>query len=168
MPKPKLKILFLVIVITAVLLIGYVKIGTNVIYNKVEKHLIENRGYTNEDINNISIKHSFLNIILSYQEWIIHVTFKDEPEAEYGYYYKDGKIEQGSANSKTLDDGIYDHSEYPDDQNTIVAGKYVKNYGYKIFSLLGETDKYILNKDKLKSLPYAQIWNVQNNLTLLI
>lgn len=162
MSKSKLKILFLVIVIIIVALIGYVKISTNIIYNKVQKHLIETRGYKKEEINNISVKHSFLSKMLSYEEWTIDVTFKDEPEPQYGYSYRDGKIEQSSANSKTLDDGIYDHSESPHEQNTIIAGKYVKSYGYKIFTLLGETDRYTLTKDKLKSLPYAQIWNVQN------
>lgn len=48
--------------------------------------------YTAEQIKNIDVNHSFLNIILSYNEWIIKVQYVDEPNAIYSHTIKDGKI----------------------------------------------------------------------------
>ena len=34
---------------------------------------LEGKGYTTQEIQSIDVNHSFLNIILSYNEWSIHV-----------------------------------------------------------------------------------------------
>lgn len=40
---------------------------------------LEYRGYTAQDISEVKIKHSYLNRILSYNEWRISVEFKKQP-----------------------------------------------------------------------------------------
>lgn len=40
----------------------------------------------------IDVNHSFLNIILPYNEWIIKVQYADEPNAIYSHTIKVGKI----------------------------------------------------------------------------
>lgn len=160
----KKRILLFSIVVIVLILVGYVKINTKKVYNATEKYLIENRGYKKTEISNIEVKHSFLNPILSYEEWNIKVSFKDEPNVEYSYYYKDNKITQGGG-SGYLDDGIYDHEESFNNKNIRIAGKYIKEQGYTIFKLLGEVDRYKLDKSMLKNtsgnLGLIQTWSVQ-------
>lgn len=151
-----LSIIGLVIVIST----GYVEINTKKIYTAVEKYLIQNRGYTKGEIRSIEVKHSFLNPILKDEEWKVNVEFKDEPGLTYLYLYNDNKITQGY-----LGDGIYDHKEYPDGYNIKIADKYIKEHGYTIFKVLGESGRYKLDKGKLYGKPgsvfYSQQWAVQ-------
>jgi hypothetical protein len=53
---------------------------------------LEDKGYATEEIQSIDVKHSFLNIVLSYNEWSIHVQYSDEPDATYVYTVKNGQI----------------------------------------------------------------------------
>lgn len=53
---------------------------------------IENKGYNSSDIKNIEIKHSYINKILSYNEWKISVEFEKEPNVYFWFTYKDKKI----------------------------------------------------------------------------
>ena len=53
---------------------------------------LENRGYTAQDVSEIIIKHSYLNRILSYNEWIISVEFKKEPDVLFRFTYRNDKI----------------------------------------------------------------------------
>lgn len=53
---------------------------------------IENRGYNSSDIKNIEIKHSYINKLLSYNEWRISVEFEKEPNVYFWFSYKDKKI----------------------------------------------------------------------------
>lgn len=53
---------------------------------------LENRGYTAQDISEIKIKHSYLNRILSYNEWRISVEFEKEPDILFWFMYRDDKI----------------------------------------------------------------------------
>lgn len=59
---------------------------------KLMLEYLEDKGYTIEDIQSIEVNHSFLNVILSYNEWIIHVRYADEVDAIYGYTIKNGQI----------------------------------------------------------------------------
>ncbi|KMT22562.1 DUF3139 domain-containing protein [Clostridium cylindrosporum] len=161
----KIKKSILILSIAAILIaIVYVQINTKKIYNMTEKHLIENRGYKKSDISKIEVKYYFINRILSYEEWIISVVFKDEPKVKYSYSYRDNKISQGGASGR-LDDGIYDHSESPGYKNMIVAGNYIKKHGYTIFKLFAEVDRYKLDGSMFKNtkdnIKYKQVWSVQ-------
>ena len=53
---------------------------------------LENRGYTAQDVSEIIIKHSYLNRILSYNEWIISLEFRKEPDILFAFTYRDDKI----------------------------------------------------------------------------
>ena len=89
--KKALIIFATVLVIVVISSFLYVFIGEKNAEKLVWEHL-ENKGYTTEQIKSIDINHSFLNVILSYNEWNIKVQYIDEPDAIYGYTIKDGKI----------------------------------------------------------------------------
>ena len=74
---------------------------------------LENRGYTAQDVSEIIIKHSYLNRILSYNEWIISVEFKKEPDILFRFTYRDDKIIfEGVSSESMLDkEEILDYSE---------------------------------------------------------
>ena len=71
------------------------------------------RGYTAQDVSEINIKHSYLNRILSYNEWRISVEFVEEPNVLFWFTYRDGKIIfQGVSSEPMLDkEAILDYSE---------------------------------------------------------
>ena len=74
---------------------------------------LEYRGYTAQDVREIKIKHSYLNRILSYDEWIISVEFKEEPDILFQFTYRDDKlILQGVSSEPMLDkEEILDYLE---------------------------------------------------------
>ena len=74
---------------------------------------LENRGYTAQDVSEIIIKHSYLNRILSYNEWIISVEFKKEPDVLFRLTYRNDKIIfEGVSSEPMLDkEEILDYSE---------------------------------------------------------
>lgn len=74
---------------------------------------LEYRGYTTQDVSEVKIKHSYLNRILSYDEWIISVEFKKEPGVLFQFTYRDDKIIfQGVTSEPMLDkEEILDYSE---------------------------------------------------------
>lgn len=74
---------------------------------------LEYRGYTAWDVSELNIKHSYLNRMLSYDEWIISVEFKEEPDILFQFTYRDDKIIfQGVSSEPMLDkEEILDYSE---------------------------------------------------------
>ena len=74
---------------------------------------LENRGYTTQDVKEIKINHSYLNRILSYNEWRISVEFEEEPDILFWFTYRDDKIIfQGVSSEPMLDkESILDYSE---------------------------------------------------------
>ena len=74
---------------------------------------LENRGYTAQDVHEIQIKHSYLNRILSYNEWRISVEFEKEPEILFWFTYRDNKIVfQGVSSEPMLDkESVLEYSE---------------------------------------------------------
>ncbi len=74
---------------------------------------LEYRGYTTQDISEIKIKHSYLNRILSYNEWIISVEFKKEPGILFQFAYRDDKIIFEGVSSEPMlnKEEILDYSE---------------------------------------------------------
>ena len=74
---------------------------------------LENRGYSTQDIREIAIKHSYLNRILSYNEWRISVEFEEEPDILFWFTYRDNKIVfQGVSSEAMLDkETVLDYSE---------------------------------------------------------
>ena len=74
---------------------------------------LEYRGYTAQDISEIKIKHSYLNRILSYNEWRISVEFVEEPNVLFWFTSRDDKIVfQGVSSEPMLDkEAVLDYSE---------------------------------------------------------
>ncbi len=74
---------------------------------------LENRGYTAQEVREIKITHSYLNRILSYNEWIISVAFTKEPDLLFMFTYRDDKmIFEGVSSEPLLDkEEILDYSE---------------------------------------------------------
>lgn len=74
---------------------------------------LEYRGYTARDVREITVEHSYLNRILSYNEWIISVEFKQEPDILFRFTYRDGKIIfEGVSSEPSLDkEEVLDYAE---------------------------------------------------------
>lgn len=78
----------------------YVNIGCNNMENRMWDYLkLEN--YSEADIKSIKVKHSFANVILSYNEWSVDVVYEDEPTSVYIYFLRDGNIELGGVSGTT-------------------------------------------------------------------
>lgn len=85
------------IILTCVI---YVFAGTNKAQKLMWEYLDE-KGYTQTEIQSIDVNHSFLNIILSYDEWKISVIYADEPTSIYYYGIKNDSIVEGGVSGTT-------------------------------------------------------------------
>lgn len=79
------------IVWIVVIACGYCMVQWHIIHNKTYS-LLETYGYTEEDIEQVDLKHSFLNNLLWYDEWRILVEFKKEPDIYYRFTYRNNEI----------------------------------------------------------------------------
>lgn len=104
MKKRSLIIVLTVLIIVSVTIVLsaliYVGVGSNNVKDKMWDYLKENN-YEETDIQSIKVKHSFINIILSYDEWIIDVVYADEPTSVYYYTLKDGNIVESGVTGTT-------------------------------------------------------------------
>ena len=112
----KRKKVFKIIII--ILLFFIVVLGLNVfIQQKFIKTYtyteLENRGYVSQDVSEIKINHSYINRMLSYNEWRISVEFEQKPDILFWFTYRDNKIIfQGVSSEPMLDkEEILDYSE---------------------------------------------------------
>lgn len=78
----------------------YVGIGRNNLENKMWDYL-EQENYSETDIQSLEVKHSFMNILLSYNEWTIEVVYEDEPTSVYKYTLRDGSIVESGVSGTT-------------------------------------------------------------------
>lgn len=74
---------------------------------------LEYRGYSAQDVHEIEIKHSYVNLLLSYNEWRISVEFEKEPGILFWFTFRDDKIVfQGVSSDPMLDkESIQEYSE---------------------------------------------------------
>lgn len=108
----KRKGLYIIGSIIAVIVLGcsiYIYTGTKNTEKLMQRYL-EDKGYSTEEIQSIEVNHSFQNLILSYNEWNIHVQYADEPEAIYIYTVKNGQIKEAGV-SGTVDKEDLKHKE---------------------------------------------------------
>lgn len=102
MKKKNIKILTVMFIII-IIIVAYKVIGGNSIKNKTYNYL-ESKGYVEDDIYEIEIKHSFLNKLLSYNEWRVFVEFKSEPGIIFAFTYRNKEIvRQGVTSTPLLD-----------------------------------------------------------------
>ncbi len=62
---------------------------------KLMLEYLDKKGYAQSEIQSIDVNHSFLNIILSYNEWSIEIVYADEPTSIYYYHIKNDNIVEG-------------------------------------------------------------------------
>ena len=74
---------------------------------------LEYRGYTAQDVDELKINHSYLNRLLSYNEWRISVEFVKVPDVLFWFTYRNDKIIfQGVSSEPMLDkESVLDYSE---------------------------------------------------------
>ena len=108
----------------------YVRIRSNNIKNEVWDYLKANN-YAETEIKSVDVKHSSINALLSYNEWVVDVVFEDEPISVYKYTVKKGSIVQSGVSGTTdkkdlkhLDDDklIYEdieRTEEPDEYSAL-------------------------------------------------
>ena len=103
-------ITFLIVFIVVLCLNVFVKQKFIKAYTYTE---LEYRGYTAQDVSEIKINHSYLNRILSYNEWRISVEFEKEPDILFWFTYRDDKIVfQGVSSESMLDkESVLEYSE---------------------------------------------------------
>jgi len=91
MKKKLLVGIMAILIIISAISIFQVLSRTNTIEQKMQIYLAS-KGYNHNDIANIEVKHSFLNILLSYNQWTILVEYSDEPDVLYHYTIKNNQI----------------------------------------------------------------------------
>lgn len=126
----KKKILIIILLVIILGTFSYVFFGKINIHNKMEAYL-EHRGYKKSEIKSIEIKHSFMNVVLSYDEWDIWVRYNDEPNSIYFYIYKKGIISPTGI-SGVPDGKIYKHGD-PEPIEKSNVEKNFKVYGGNMY-----------------------------------
>ncbi len=89
--KKKIIISLGIIVVLMLAIVSHKLVVGNGLTEKTYSHL-ESVGYTQNDIEDIEIKHSFINKFLGYNEWRIFVEFKKEPDIIFAFTYRDNQI----------------------------------------------------------------------------
>ena len=98
----KIVITFLAIVVIFLIAIAsYKTIAGNKIEDKTYAFL-ETKGYIKDDILDLDIKHSFIKKLLSFNEWRIFVTFKNEPDITFAFTYRNNEIIRQGINGASL------------------------------------------------------------------
>ncbi len=87
----KIVMISLAVVLFASAIVSHKVFAGKSIENKTYSHL-ESLGYVQEDIEDIEIKHSFVNKVLGYNEWRIFVEFEKEPDIIFAFTYRDDQI----------------------------------------------------------------------------
>ena len=112
--KRKKIIILGIIVLIVIILIMYLNVFVQRKFIKTYTYTeLEYRGYTAQDIREIKIKHSYLNRLLSYNEWRISVEFEKEPNILFWFTYRDNKIVfQGVSSEPMLDkESVFSYSQ---------------------------------------------------------
>lgn len=99
--KKQVFILILLLILISGSIILYKVVAGNDIRNKTLEFL-EEKGYTESDIFSVEIKHSFINRLLSYNEWRIFVVFNSEPDIEFAFTYRNNEIIRQGVSSHSL------------------------------------------------------------------
>lgn len=110
----KKKFTTIIIVLVLFIVVLWLNVFVNQEFIKTYTYTeLEYRGYAAQDISEIKIKHSYLNRILSYNEWRISVEFEKEPDILFWFTYRDNKIVfQGVSSEPMLDkEEVLDYSE---------------------------------------------------------
>lgn len=110
MKRKKLFIAAIVLLVTALFLTVFVQQAFIKTYTYTE---LEYRGYTAQEVREITIMHSYLNRILGYNEWRISVEFVKVPDILFWFTYRDDQILFQGVSSEPMPDkeSVLDYSE---------------------------------------------------------
>ena len=91
-----------VIVLVTIILSSfiYVSVGTKKAEELTWEYL-EEKGYTQQEVQSVDVNHSLLNVILSYNEWNIDIVYTDEPTSTYNFTIKYGKLVESGVSGTT-------------------------------------------------------------------
>ena len=108
--KKRAIVILAILVILIVTIASYKVIAGNEMKKRTYEFL-QTKGYGVEDVLKVEIKHSFINKLLSYNEWRIFVTFKSNPDIVFAFTYRNNEIvRQGVSSTHLLDkDEILDY-----------------------------------------------------------
>lgn len=102
MNKKPIVIAILAAIIIAVVGITYLWQGSEMVEVQTHSYLLD-KGYTNADIATIEVEHSFVNLIMSYDEWTSTIVFVDQPDVQYHFAWKDSAIVSTGVSGEILD-----------------------------------------------------------------
>lgn len=91
----KKKWIWITLVVTLLIVIGGIAIYKEVASNSIERktyEFLKTKEYTNNDIDDVDVKHSFINKILGYNEWRIFVEFETEEDIIFAFTYRNDEI----------------------------------------------------------------------------
>lgn len=88
--KPVIVAAIIIIIVAAIGLV-YLWQGMEMVEVQTHSFLLD-KGYTNADIVTIEVEHSFVNLILSRDEWTSTVVFVDEPDVQYHFTWEENAI----------------------------------------------------------------------------
>lgn len=80
-----------ILLAAALICIFYVAVGSIRIETLMWDYL-EQQSCPEADIERLKVRHSFADLLLSYNEWSIEVVYRDEPGSIYYYTVRDGAI----------------------------------------------------------------------------
>lgn len=107
--KKTLIIILIFIIVGSLTSFTYIYTSKININHKMKTYL-KDKGYKDSEVKSTEVRHSFMNVVLSYNEWTISVIYNDEPNASYYYFYDKGSISQGGISGRTKND-VYKHVE---------------------------------------------------------
>ena len=110
MHKKMITVISLICIITSLLVLN-ISVNRKIIYRNTVEEIVR-QGYSESDIKNIEIHHSYINILLSYNEWRIAVEFIKVEDASFWFTYKKGKILYQGVNSPDKDITISYDKQY--------------------------------------------------------
>ena len=103
----KRKKLFIATIMVLLLCVGILCLNVLVQQKFIKTYTyteLEYRGYAAQDVREITMKHSYFNRILGYNEWRISVELEKEPDIFFWFTYRDNKIVfQGVSSEPMLD-----------------------------------------------------------------
>ncbi len=165
----KKKWLWIILAVAIVIAVGGIAIFKEVAGNKIERKTYEylrDKGYTNNEIDDVEVMHSFINKLLGYNEWRIFVEFETEEDIIFAFTYRNNEIiRQGvkCENYQLTKEEIQDYENRfetgqlkynrGNDQQTTLTPTEVKNVSTDI-SDISATGATIVIKDTNKE-PYV-------------
>ena len=141
----KKKILIIWTLIITISMVLYVLLGTINVKSKMDRYLTD-KGDTASKIESVKVRHSFMNLLLSYDEWGIEVRYYDEPDVIYYYKYKNKEIAPAGVSGKGAEKSELKNLDdaYLDTEIKGIGKKYVAEGELPSMLILQNNNEYVL------------------------